>query len=127
MNKLTAHLQQELKRIKPATVLIVEPDPYLGRMLGDYLAGYVWQVVDNGRDALALCQQTPPHLILIDTHLPDMSAFGTADLPPSRRECRLSLVARLTDRADNECCHRKCQNGLVSRICPRPHALAQIH
>ncbi len=75
MNKLTAHLQQELKRIKPATVLIVEPDPYLGRMLGDYLAGYVWQVVDNGRDALALCQQTPPHLILIDTHLPDMSAL----------------------------------------------------
>jgi DNA-binding response OmpR family regulator len=75
MNHLTTRLQQELSRIKPTTVLIVEPDPYLGRMLGDYLAGYMWQVVDNGRDALTFCQQTPPHLLLIDTDLPDMPAL----------------------------------------------------
>ncbi|MCL4265097.1 MAG: response regulator [Anaerolineae bacterium] len=75
MNSLTARLQQELKRIKPATVLLVEPDPYLGRMLSDYLADYTCQVVENGRDALATCQQTPPHLLLMDTDLPDMAAL----------------------------------------------------
>ncbi|NJN55801.1 MAG: hypothetical protein HC804_14295 [Anaerolineae bacterium] len=78
MNQLTTRLQQELNRIKPATVLIVEPDLSLGRMLSDYLAGYKWQLVDGvnaGRDALTFCQQTPPHLILIDTALPDMTAL----------------------------------------------------
>lgn len=76
MNSLTTRLQQELKRIRPATVLIVEPDPYLGRMLREYLADYTCQMVGNGRDALASCQQTPPHLLLVDTDLPDMNALA---------------------------------------------------
>lgn len=75
MNQLTTRLQQELSRIKPPTVLIVETDPYLGRMLSEYLPEYSCQVVENGRDALAMCQQTPPHLLLIDTDLPDMPAL----------------------------------------------------
>lgn len=76
MNSLTTRLQQELKRIRPVTVLIVEPDPYLGRMLSEYLADYTCQIVANGRDALTSCQQTPPHLLLVDTDLPDMSALA---------------------------------------------------
>lgn len=78
MNSLTVRLQQELNRFKPAAVLIVEPDPHLGRMLSEHLAGYSWQVVSGetaGRDALAQCQQTPPDLILVDTDLPDMTAL----------------------------------------------------
>ncbi|GIK56477.1 MAG: hypothetical protein BroJett015_21400 [Chloroflexota bacterium] len=76
MNSLATRLEQELKRIRPVTVLIVEPDPYLGRMLSEYLADYTCQMVANGRDALTSCQQAPPHLLLIDTDLPDMSALA---------------------------------------------------
>jgi len=75
MNNLTMRLQQELKRIKPATVMIVEPDLHLARMLSDHLSSFYWQVVSHGRDALAVCQQTSPDLILVDTDLPDMTAL----------------------------------------------------
>ncbi len=63
-----------------------------------------------------------------DRHrLPDMAALRAADFAPLRREYRLGLVARVANRADNQCCHRNSQNGLVSWICPGPHAFAQIH
>ncbi len=92
MHQLTARLHQELKRIKPATVLIVEPDPYLGRMLGDHLAGYLCHIAENGRDALTSCQQNPPHLILIDTDLPDMTALQLLQqLQPTKLAHRISI------------------------------------
>jgi hypothetical protein len=48
--------------------------------------------------------------------LPDMGAFGAAHLPPLRRKHRLRLVSRPASRTDNQCCHRKSQNGRLSWI-----------
>ncbi len=75
MSLLRARLQQELARIRPATILIVEPDPVIAALLCDHLSDYQTHVVGNGRDARTYCQQTPPDLILIDTALPDTDAL----------------------------------------------------
>src|SRR4029079_13744831 len=39
--------------------------------------------------------------------LPNVAAFRAADLAALGREGRLDLIARLADRADDLCCHRK--------------------
>jgi PleD family two-component response regulator len=76
MSNLAVRLQQELDRMKPASILIVEPDPAIAGLLSDHLRHYKTQIAGNGRDAQTLCQQTPPNLILIDTSLPDTSALN---------------------------------------------------
>lgn len=75
MTVLTARLQQELERIKPATILIVEPDPAIAGLLRDHLVDYEIQIAANGRDAYALCRQSAPDFILIDTNLSDTTAL----------------------------------------------------
>lgn len=73
MSSLTNRLQQELARLKPASILIVEPDPAIAGLLNEHLSHYETTVASNGRDAYTFCQQTPPNLILID--LPDEAAL----------------------------------------------------
>jgi PleD family two-component response regulator len=73
MSSLTSRLQQELARIKPASILIVEPDAAIAGLLNEHLSHYDTTVTNNGRDAYTFCQHTPPNLILID--LPDEAAL----------------------------------------------------
>lgn len=76
MSRLLTRLEKELARIKPATILIVEPDNTIAKLLCDHLENYTTDVTSNGRDALAYCQETPPSLILLDSNLPDMDALA---------------------------------------------------
>lgn len=73
MSSLSTRLQQELARLKPARILIVQPDNNIAHLLSEHLADYHIQVVHNGRDAQTICEQNPPNLILIDTNLPDIT------------------------------------------------------
>lgn len=73
MSSLSTRLQQEMARLKPARILIVQPDNHIAHLLSEHLADYDIQIVHNGRDAQTICQQTPPNLILIDTNLPDIN------------------------------------------------------
>lgn len=75
MSLLLDRLQKELERIKPATILIVEPDKTVADLLCENLNNYHTVACLNGRDALNFCQETPPNLILIDSNLPDMNAL----------------------------------------------------
>lgn len=71
MSAFITRLEQELARLKPATILIVEPDASLGSLLAENLQDYTTQLVGSGALALDICRQTPPDLILIDTNLQD--------------------------------------------------------
>ncbi len=59
------------------TILIVEDDPTIGRLLEIHLAkeGYGVMRATRGREALEICQATPPDLIVLDVRLPDISGY----------------------------------------------------
>jgi len=59
------------------TILIVEDDPNIARLLEVYLGqrGYDILMAGRGEEALAICRATPPDLIVLDVRLPDMSGY----------------------------------------------------
>ncbi|NWF80725.1 MAG: response regulator [Chloroflexi bacterium] len=60
-----------------ATILIVEDDPDIARLLELYLRGkgLTVQVATRGRQALELCHEAPPDLVVLDVRLPDISGY----------------------------------------------------
>lgn len=78
-------------------ILIVEDDPDISQTLLNYfyIWGYnVWTALTGG-DALALCQREPPHLILLDTTLPDMDGYELCRLLRKDRRTRRALIIAL--------------------------------
>lgn len=59
------------------TILIVEDEAYIARLLEVYLhgRGYHVRVAGTGAEALEICRTEPPDLILLDIRLPDMSGY----------------------------------------------------
>lgn len=59
------------------TILIVEDDPAIARLLQVYLTerGYDILMAGRGEEALEICRTTPPDLILLDVRLPDISGY----------------------------------------------------
>ncbi len=54
-------------------VLLVEDDASLRRSLEKFLnqAGYAFESCSTASQALALAQKTPPHVVILEYHLPD--------------------------------------------------------
>ncbi|MBD0382528.1 ATP-binding protein [Paenibacillus sedimenti] len=63
--------------ISAATVLLVDDEPINLQVVKNYLAGYPLRLIKatNGREALALLEQQPPDLVLLDILLPDMNGY----------------------------------------------------
>jgi DNA-binding NtrC family response regulator len=70
----------------PARVLLVDDDPDFCEALGDRLRALGWEVAvaDRGPEALRLCREEPPAIVLLDLVLPGMD--GIAVLETIRRE-----------------------------------------
>jgi PleD family two-component response regulator len=58
-------------------ILIVEDEPDIGNMLKIYFTGqgYDIELTQRGEDALRICQQQIPQLIVLDIMLPDMDGY----------------------------------------------------
>jgi PleD family two-component response regulator len=63
------------------TILIVDDDPLIRRIVNKALTAAGYQVVEasSGADALKLAQETPPNLILLDLMLPGMDGYEVCD------------------------------------------------
>jgi len=59
------------------TVLVVDDDPMVHRVLGHYLerAGYQLSTAHTGRQAIELATRDMPRLIIMDVMLPEMSGL----------------------------------------------------
>ena len=61
----------------PSRMLIVEDDSDISNMLRIYFQsqGYEVAVAQSGEDALEMCRQQLPHIIVLDIMLPDMDGY----------------------------------------------------
>ena len=83
---------------KPATVLFVDDDPYVRKILCDYLknAGFEVLCEDSGADALATARNFagPIHILVSDVMMPGMSGPELArELLQSRPEIKVLLIS----------------------------------
>jgi DNA-binding response OmpR family regulator len=60
-----------------ASVLVVDDEPTIGEVVARYLerAGYRARVASDGPQALALCAQSPPDLVVLDIMLPGIDGL----------------------------------------------------
>ena len=60
---------------KAATVLVVDDEPEIVELVGEFLErrGYRVKTATNGEDALALVEKEPPDLMLLDIYMPGMN------------------------------------------------------
>jgi two-component system, OmpR family, KDP operon response regulator KdpE len=60
-----------------ATILVVDDEPQIRRVLRTTLSSYGYDVVEakNGQDAIQITIRVRPDLILLDLNMPDMSGF----------------------------------------------------
>ncbi|RMG95769.1 MAG: response regulator [Chloroflexi bacterium] len=76
MSSVLEAIQKEVNRLRQIRLLIVEDDVGT-RLLLEKQLGELYTVVsaENGRFALTIARENPPHLILIDSTLPDIDSF----------------------------------------------------
>lgn len=79
----------------PRKMLIVEDDPDISNMLRLYFEseGYEVAVAQRGEDALEMCRQQLPHIIVLDIMLPDMDGYDVCrELRGNLRTSHIPIV-----------------------------------
>ena len=86
----------------PASILIVEDEAPVARMLGSTLAaeGYAPTIVYNGEDAITFALREQPQLILLDLMLPGIDGFDVVSAIRANARTNHIPVVVLTARHD---------------------------
>jgi DNA-binding response OmpR family regulator len=92
------------------TILVVEDDPTIARLLEIHLgkSGYHVLIASRGHEALAICRATPPDLIVLDVRLPDISGYevGTAlRAAPDTHNIPIVVLTAFSERANRLTAH----------------------
>jgi DNA-binding response OmpR family regulator len=95
---------------KRDTVLIVEDDPSIARLLQVYLGeqGYAVLMASRGQTALEICRVTPPDLVLLDVGLPDISGYDVGialRASPDTQNIPIVILTAYGERADRLTAH----------------------
>jgi len=88
-----------LHTVSVSTVLVVDDEPKITRLVGDYLdqAGFGVLIAHTGREALALAEGERPDLVVLDLGLPDIDGLDV--LRRVRADSNVPVVI-LTARSD---------------------------
>lgn len=107
------------------TVLIVDDDPAIRKMLVEVLAleGYPTETATNGQEALDLLAKSGPRIILLDYNMPVVDGRGVVTQlesdPPSRSRHKIILVSAFT--------HLETVRDLVvDSTLPKPFTVVQL-
>ncbi len=92
------------------TILIVEDDSAISRLLEVYLTnkGYQIYTASRGEEALQICRSTPPDLILLDVRLPDISGYDVGmalRATPDTQNIPIVVLTAFTERNDRMIAH----------------------
>jgi DNA-binding response OmpR family regulator len=92
------------------TILIVEDDTAIARLLEVYLSNKGYQILTagNGHEALEICRTTPPDLILLDVRLPDISGYDVGmalRAAPDTQNIPIVVLTAFTERNDRMIAH----------------------
>jgi len=92
------------------TILVVEDDLSILRLLEVYLSsrGYHVLTASRGQQALAICRATPPDLIVLDVRLPDISGYDVGVAlrgSPETQNIPIVILTAFNDRADRLIAH----------------------
>lgn len=89
------------RRGRHVTILIVEDEPDIRAMLGDYLTGEGYAVLTaaTGREAID-CARRSPDLILLDIGLPDMDGLEVCRLLRDHLPCPILFLTARIEEAD---------------------------
>ena len=86
----------------PAEILIVEDEPKIAELLGDYLrqAGYATHVIDNGDAVDAWVRDNNPDIVLLDLMLPGKDGLTVCRELRSHTEVPIIMVTARVDEID---------------------------
>jgi two-component system response regulator BaeR len=113
---------------KSATILIVEDEPKLAKLLADYLAAanLASEWIADGRDVVSAVHAHPPHLVLLDLMLPGRDGLsicrelrGFTDVPIMMVTARVEEIDRLIGLelgADDYICKPFSPREVVARV-----------
>lgn len=92
------------------TILIVEDDPAIGRLLELYLKdkGYTVMMAGRGQLALEICRATPPDLVVLDVRLPDISGYDVGialRASPETQNIPIIILTAFHERTDRLTAH----------------------
>ena len=84
------------------TVLVVDDEPEIVRILRDYLerAGFAVLTATDGEGALATARRERPDLVVLDLGLPGRDGLDVARVLRSERELPIIMLTARTDEAD---------------------------
>ncbi|RDS80039.1 response regulator [Dyella psychrodurans] len=111
-----------------ARILLVEDEPKLASLVGDYLqaAGYAWHWVADGREAVPVAMAERPDLILLDLMLPGRDGLdicrelrSLSDVPIIMLTARVDEIDRLLGLelgADDYICKPFSPREVVARV-----------
>jgi len=109
-----APVRQEVRKGWQPTVLVVDDDPDLQKLVRTYLSleGYKMRAALKRDDILvALRQQPPPDLVLLDVQLPDANGFDILDKMRHHPVLKSMPVIMLTAEATREAVLRGLRGG----------------
>src|SRR5690242_3187628 len=87
----------------PGAVLVVDDDPAIRRSLerGLRLSGFRVRTVDGGREALAVIEETPPDVLVLDVSMPGMSGIEVCErLRDDGQDLPVLMLSALDETAD---------------------------
>ena len=88
-----------------ATVLIVDDDPFIRRLVATTLedvAGFELMEASDGREALAVAGKTPPELVFLDIDMPEVDGLEACRRLRSNAGTAGSTIVMLTAAAGDE-------------------------
>jgi DNA-binding response OmpR family regulator len=109
-------------------ILIVEDEPELSEMLSEYLAGQNYEVLTAawGEDAVRICQEKTPSLVLLDIGLPDINGYEVARRIQFHHRTRNIPIIFLTQRHERTDRMRGLELGAVDYV-TKPYDLQELH
>jgi DNA-binding response OmpR family regulator len=109
-------------------ILIVEDEPELSEMLSEYLVAQGYEVLSTawGEDAVQICQDQTPSLVLLDIGLPDINGYEVAQRIQFHHRTRNTPIIFLTQRLEHTDRMHGLEVGAVDYV-TKPYDLQELH